>query len=64
MRRVGVDFQFRRERANGRKRLTWLKLDADKRLRRGEDHLIEDGLSGLEREAEQCHISNVTDVTA
>jgi hypothetical protein len=63
VRRVGVDFQVGRQRANRRKGLTWLKLAADERLRRRKDHLVEDGSSGLERESEQCHINNVTGVT-
>ena len=52
VRRVGVDFQFGRERANGRKGLTRLKLTADKRLGRGKDDLVEDGDSRPERQPE------------
>jgi len=60
---VGVDLQLRRQCADRRKGLTWLKLATDERLRRGKYHLVEDGLSRLKGESEECHSHNVTDVT-
>ena len=63
VRRVGMDLQLGRERADRGKGLAGLKLAADKRLGRGEDDLVEDGLPGPKREPEQCHTSNVTHVT-
>ena len=60
---VGVDFQLGRQCADRRKGLTWLKLATDERLRRGKYHLVEDGLSRLKGESEECHSQNVTDVT-
>src|ERR1039458_9735696 len=59
VRGVGMDLQFRGQRAHRREGLSGKKLAAQERLLRGKDHLIEDRDALAQAELE-CHTGNVT----